>query len=162
MSFLSSEYFTRLKLVVPCTHRARGFHQTAWFRPPSSEGWRRSRKVSSPLCLSLKGSAPLHKPPQRVPIRHGENRAVPLHSWLTGAVAKLEAEVGAPETVYRNRQLDHLTPAGAVVVVQHEGAILAGVGLPAAQTDAVLRREGRMLGVRSNSEATSLTNTVLS
>lgn len=50
--------------------------------------------------------------------------------------------MGAPETVYRNRQLDHLTPAGTVVVVQDEGAILAGVGLPAAQTDAVLRREG--------------------
>lgn len=60
-------------------------------------------------------------------------------------MSKLEAEVGAPEPVYGNRQLDHFTPAGAVVVVQDEGTILAGVGLPAAQTDAVLQRQGRRL-----------------
>lgn len=57
-------------------------------------------------------------------------------------MSKLEAEVGAPESVDGNRQLDHLTPAGAVVVVQDEGTILAGVGLAAAQTDAVLQRQG--------------------
>lgn len=63
----------------------------------------------------------------------------PLPVGLTGTVAELEAQVGTPEAVYGNGQLDHLVPAGAVVVVEHERAILAGVGLAAAQADAVLR-----------------------
>lgn len=54
-------------------------------------------------------------------------------------MSELEAQVGTPEPVYGNGQLDHLVPAGAIVVVEHEGAILAGVGLAAAQADAVLR-----------------------
>lgn len=53
-------------------------------------------------------------------------------------MSELEAQVGTPEPVYGNGQLDHLVPAGAVVVVEHERAILAGVGLTAAQADAVL------------------------
>lgn len=68
---------------------------------------------------------------------------LPLRSRLTGAVSKLEAQVGAPEPVDGNGQLDHLAPAGAVVVVQDEGTVLAAVGLPAAQTDAVLQRQGQ-------------------
>ena len=63
----------------------------------------------------------------------------PLPIGLTGTVSELEAQVGAPEAVYGNGQLDHLVPAGAVVVVEHERAILAGVGLATAQADAVLR-----------------------
>lgn len=54
-------------------------------------------------------------------------------------MSELEAQVGSPEAVDGNGQLDHLVPAGAVVVVEHERAILAGVGLAAAQADAVLR-----------------------
>lgn len=61
---------------------------------------------------------------------------------LTGAMSELEAQVGTPETVYGNWQLDHLAPAGAVVVVEHKRAILAGVGLAAAQADAVLKDGG--------------------
>lgn len=63
---------------------------------------------------------------------------------LTGTVSELEAQVGPPETVYGNGQFDHLAPAGAVVVVEHEGAILAGVGLAAAQADAILKEWGRI------------------
>lgn len=48
---------------------------------------------------------------------------------LTGAVSELEAEVGAPEAVDGNGQLDHFAPSGAVVVVEHEGAVLRHVGL---------------------------------
>ena len=46
--------------------------------------------------------------------------------------------MGPSEAIYRDGQLHHLAPARAVVVVKDEGAVLAGVGLPAAQTDAVL------------------------
>ncbi len=48
---------------------------------------------------------------------------------LTGAVSELEAEVGPPETVDGNRQFDHFTPSGAVVMVEHEGAVLWHAGL---------------------------------
>lgn len=61
---------------------------------------------------------------------------------LTGTMSELKAQVGPPETVYGDGQLDHLAPAGAVVVVEHERAILAGVGLAAAQADAVLKEGG--------------------
>ena len=61
---------------------------------------------------------------------------------LTGAVSELKAEVGPSEAVDGDGQLHHLAPAGAVVVVQDEGAVLTGVRLPAAQTDAVLAGEG--------------------
>lgn len=54
-------------------------------------------------------------------------------------MSELEAQVGTPEPVDGNGQLDHLVPAGAVVVVEHERAVLAGVGLAAAQADAILR-----------------------
>lgn len=70
-------------------------------------------------------------------------------SRLTGAVSELKAEMGPSETIYGNGQLDHLAPARAVVVIQDERAILRGVWLAGAQTDAVLWRKqsvGRRLG----------------
>lgn len=57
---------------------------------------------------------------------------------LTGAVAELEAQVGAAEAVDGDGQFDDLPPARAVVVVQHEGVVGAPAGLPRAQADAVL------------------------
>lgn len=50
--------------------------------------------------------------------------------------------MGSSETIYGNGKLDHLTPARAVVVIKDKRAIFTCVGLPAAQTDAVLRRKG--------------------
>lgn len=44
-------------------------------------------------------------------------------------MSELEAEVGAPEAVDGNGQFDHFAPSGAVVVVEHEGAVLWHVGL---------------------------------
>lgn len=58
--------------------------------------------------------------------------------------------MGTPKAVYRNWQLDHLTPAWAVVVVQDKRAIITGVGLPTAQTDTVLTREGVQVDYFSN------------
>lgn len=55
-------------------------------------------------------------------------------------MSELKAEMGPSEAIYGYGQLDHLAPARAVVVVQDKRAILAGAGLTAAQTDAVLRR----------------------
>lgn len=43
---------------------------------------------------------------------------------LTGAVSELEAHVRPPEHVDWDGQLDLLRPAGAVVVVQHQGVVL--------------------------------------
>lgn len=43
---------------------------------------------------------------------------------LTGAVSELEADVRPPEHVHGDGQLDLLRPAGAVVVVQHQGVVL--------------------------------------
>lgn len=43
---------------------------------------------------------------------------------------ELEAEVGSSEAVDGDGQLDDFAPAGAVVVVEHEGAVLWQVGLP--------------------------------
>lgn len=57
-------------------------------------------------------------------------------------MSELEAEVGAPEAVDGNGQFDHFAPSGAVVVVEHEGAVLWHVGLTWTQTDAVLRGGG--------------------
>lgn len=54
-------------------------------------------------------------------------------------MSELEAQVGAPEAVDGDGQFDDLAPAGAVVVVEHEGAVLRHVGLPRTQTDAVLQ-----------------------
>lgn len=54
-------------------------------------------------------------------------------------MAELEAQVGSAEAVDGDGQLHHLAPAGAVVVVQHEGAILREAGLPRSQADAVLQ-----------------------
>lgn len=45
-------------------------------------------------------------------------------SLLTGAVSELEADVRPPEHVHGDGQLDLLRPAGAVVVVQHQGVVL--------------------------------------
>lgn len=66
-------------------------------------------------------------------------------------MAELEAQVGTPEPVDGNGQLDHLVPAGAVVVVEHERAILAGVGLAAAQADAILRVGGESISLSQRS-----------
>lgn len=57
---------------------------------------------------------------------------------LTGAVAELEAQVGATEAVDGDGQFDDLAPARAVVVVQHKGVVSAPARLPRAQADAVL------------------------
>lgn len=65
-----------------------------------------------------------------------------LRRRLTGTVSELEAKVGTSEAIDGDGQLHHLAPARAVVVVQNKRAIFTVVGLPAAQTDAVLRREG--------------------
>ena len=54
---------------------------------------------------------------------------------------ELEAQVGAPEAVYGDGQFEHLAPARTVVVVQNKGAVLCDVGLPWAQTDAILGGE---------------------
>lgn len=54
-------------------------------------------------------------------------------------MSELEAQVGAPEAIDGDGQFDDLAPAGAVVVVEHEGAVLRHVGLPRTQTDAVLQ-----------------------
>lgn len=62
----------------------------------------------------------------------------PGQGALTGAVAELEAQVGAPEPVDGDGQLDDLPPARAVVVVQHKGVVGAPARLPGAQADAVL------------------------
>lgn len=57
---------------------------------------------------------------------------------FTGAVSELEAQVGASEAVDGDGQFDDLTPARAVVVVQHKGAVLGHSRLPCSQADAVL------------------------
>lgn len=57
----------------------------------------------------------------------------------TGAVAELEAKVGASEAVDGDGQLEELGPPGAVVVVEDQGAVLRSAGLPGAQADAVLQ-----------------------
>lgn len=59
---------------------------------------------------------------------------------LTGAVAELEAQVGAAESVDGDGQFDDLPPAGAVVVVQHKGVVGTPARLPRAQADAVLHQ----------------------
>lgn len=50
--------------------------------------------------------------------------------------------MGPSEAIYGDGQLDHLAPARAVVVVQDKRVIFTDVGLPTAQTDAVLKRKG--------------------
>lgn len=57
-------------------------------------------------------------------------------------MSKLKAEVGPSEAVDGNGEFDDLAPPGAVVVVEDEGAVLRDVGLPRAQTDAVLGATG--------------------
>ena len=44
-------------------------------------------------------------------------------------MSELEAQVRPSESVDGDRQFDHLTPSGAVVVVEDEGAVLGHVGL---------------------------------
>ncbi len=48
---------------------------------------------------------------------------------LTGAVSELEAQVRPSEAVDGNGQFDHFAPSRAVVVVEHEGAMLRHAGL---------------------------------
>lgn len=43
---------------------------------------------------------------------------------LTGAMSKLKADMRPPKHVDRNRELDLVTPAGTVVVIQHQGMVL--------------------------------------
>lgn len=43
---------------------------------------------------------------------------------LTGAVSELEPDMRPPKHVDRDGKLDLLRPAGAVVVVQHQGVVL--------------------------------------
>lgn len=62
---------------------------------------------------------------------------------LTGAVPKLKADVRAPEFIHGNGQLQQLGPAGAVVVVKHEGAVLASGRLSGAEGDKILAEETR-------------------
>ena len=45
-------------------------------------------------------------------------------------MSELKAQVGAPEAVDGDGQLEGLVPAGAVVVVEDEAAVLCCVGLP--------------------------------
>lgn len=54
---------------------------------------------------------------------------------------ELEADVRAPELVHGDGELQQLGPARAVVVVQHEGVVLAGRGLPGAEGDEVLAED---------------------
>lgn len=52
-----------------------------------------------------------------------------LTSPLTGAMAKLKADMGAAEHVNGDGQLDLLSPARAVVVVQHKRVVVIGTRL---------------------------------
>lgn len=56
---------------------------------------------------------------------------------------KLKADVRAPEFIHRNRQLQQLGPAGAVVVIKHEGAVFASGRLSGAEGDKILAEETR-------------------
>lgn len=53
-------------------------------------------------------------------------------------MSELEAQVGAPEPVDGDGQLDNFPPARAVTVVEDEGVVGAPVRLPGTQADAVL------------------------
>lgn len=64
-------------------------------------------------------------------------------------MAELEADVRAAELVHWNRQLQQLGPAGAVVVIKHEGAVLAGGRLSGAEGDKILAEETRGLTTAS-------------
>lgn len=59
---------------------------------------------------------------------------------LTGTMSELEAEVTASESVDGDGKFDGLTPSRAVVVVEHQGAMLRHIGLAATHTDAVLSK----------------------
>lgn len=50
-----------------------------------------------------------------------------MNTVLTRTVSELKAQMGPPESVDRDGQFDNFTPAGAVVVVENEGAVLADV-----------------------------------
>ena len=61
-------------------------------------------------------------------------------------MSELEAQVGSSESVDGNGQFDDFAPSRAVVVIEHEGAVLRHTGLTRTQTDAVLQGDGRTDG----------------
>lgn len=58
----------------------------------------------------------------------------------TRAVPELEAQMGASEAVDRDGQLDHFTPARAVVVVEDKRTVFTDTQLSWAQANAVLKK----------------------
>lgn len=64
-------------------------------------------------------------------------------------MSELEADVRPPEHVHGDGQLDMLRPAGAVVVVQHQGVVLVRTWFARAGGHVALQdtgREGRRRG----------------
>lgn len=61
---------------------------------------------------------------------------------LTGAVSELKTDMRPPKHVDRDGQLDLLRPAGAVVVVQHQGVVLIRTWFARAGSHVTLKERG--------------------
>lgn len=63
-------------------------------------------------------------------------------------MSELEADVRPPEHVHGDGQLDLLRPAGAVVVVEHQGVVLVRTWFARAGGHVALKDKGREGGRR--------------
>lgn len=61
---------------------------------------------------------------------------------LTGAVPELKTDMRPPKHIDRDGQLDLLSPAGAVVVVQHQGVVFIRTRFARARSHVTLKDRG--------------------
>lgn len=56
-------------------------------------------------------------------------------------MSKFKADVRTPEFIHRNGKFQQFSPPGAVVMIKHEGVVLAGWGLSRTKGDKILAKE---------------------